>query len=677
MSTKQQLLALSAVVMTALVALIAYINTLPDAPTATIDVAPTTITVGQSATLTWSTTDATTVTLNGDPVASSGTQPVSPAEGTHVYTLVATGDGEATDDATLIVQAPPPPGGTVTTAQAGNWSATTTWVGGAVPTATDDVSVLHPVTVDQSVAIDSTLTVAATVVQANFTVTFGAGSELVFDCTAADRKWLQGTNWTQANCKIVCNGTSADHVTIRKIGPNSYWFDGGEEGTGAFGNCGGWECDYTDFKDAGHSANEWSIRSNDFGIHHRRFDHCTFDNCKTQFAVTFNWGINTSDWTYDYCKWINQPAGAVGARFVATGTTGTGEIAIRHCAVGEPADASSCITLGAQGCLIEGNYFDSCPSSTGAVWGGWTRNTIRQSANTQTLSPTISLSDTYLLADHTDPADRENGINHVGNPHFIMYVRSDGPTFDGLVFEYPHALLIDGGDGIFGQDGGSGGLGAATIKNCLVLPSMTDGVCGTNLHAMTGNDNGVKVLHNTVVGKTAILCFNERNLTGITSVAECKSNLVAGTGQGNGPPADWAVGAVDINGASVEQVDNIIGITNNYIFQPRIDDGSIPGAETGWWLRLSSPPDGTNLLDTATGPQFVDPTRNAAAWAVQKGAALPGDTKRVKLDAWRTLLMNDPTLGHSDLLPWVKAGFVTQNPALQNAGHDGQPIGAL
>ena len=37
---------------------------------------------------------------------------------------------------------------TITSAQAGKWSATSTWTGGAVPTAADDVELLHHVTVD-------------------------------------------------------------------------------------------------------------------------------------------------------------------------------------------------------------------------------------------------------------------------------------------------------------------------------------------------------------------------------------------------------------------------------------------------------------------------------------------------------------------------------------------------
>lgn len=47
----------------------------------------------------------------------------------------------------------------ITSAQNGNWSATTTWTGGVVPTDGDDVSVSHVVTVDVNVANLDSLTV--------------------------------------------------------------------------------------------------------------------------------------------------------------------------------------------------------------------------------------------------------------------------------------------------------------------------------------------------------------------------------------------------------------------------------------------------------------------------------------------------------------------------------------
>jgi hypothetical protein len=79
-------------------------------PTATISVSPTTISVGESATLTWSSTNATSCTASGAWAASeatSGTSSVSPAtSGTLDYTLSCSGaGGTASTSATLTVNA--------------------------------------------------------------------------------------------------------------------------------------------------------------------------------------------------------------------------------------------------------------------------------------------------------------------------------------------------------------------------------------------------------------------------------------------------------------------------------------------------------------------------------------------------------------------------------------------
>ena len=75
----------------------------PVAPTATFSVAPTSIASGQTATLSWSTTNATTVTINQGvgTVAASGTRSVSPTA-TTTYTLTATNSaGSVTATATV------------------------------------------------------------------------------------------------------------------------------------------------------------------------------------------------------------------------------------------------------------------------------------------------------------------------------------------------------------------------------------------------------------------------------------------------------------------------------------------------------------------------------------------------------------------------------------------------
>lgn len=82
----------------------------PSKPTAKLSVNPPSIERGQSATLEWSTTDASSVTIDGvGNVAVSGTQQVHPTQST-TYRLTATGPG-GTESATarVTVTNPPPP----------------------------------------------------------------------------------------------------------------------------------------------------------------------------------------------------------------------------------------------------------------------------------------------------------------------------------------------------------------------------------------------------------------------------------------------------------------------------------------------------------------------------------------------------------------------------------------
>jgi peptidoglycan-associated lipoprotein len=82
----------------------------PTAPTASLSANPNTLNKGDATTLTWQTTNATDVSIDGiGTVEASGTRQVTPADST-TYHLVAKGAG-GTQDATarVTVNAPPPP----------------------------------------------------------------------------------------------------------------------------------------------------------------------------------------------------------------------------------------------------------------------------------------------------------------------------------------------------------------------------------------------------------------------------------------------------------------------------------------------------------------------------------------------------------------------------------------
>jgi len=79
------------------------------APTAKITAEPAAISAGDQVTLTWKTTDATSVSIEGiGDVPTSGTRTVTPTTSTN-YRLVAKGEGGTADDtARVTVTAPPP-----------------------------------------------------------------------------------------------------------------------------------------------------------------------------------------------------------------------------------------------------------------------------------------------------------------------------------------------------------------------------------------------------------------------------------------------------------------------------------------------------------------------------------------------------------------------------------------
>jgi peptidoglycan-associated lipoprotein len=80
-------------------------------PTVTLQASPTSINKGESATLSWNSTDATQLTISPEvgAVTAQGSTKVTPADST-TYTITATGPGGSADaSARVTVNAPPPP----------------------------------------------------------------------------------------------------------------------------------------------------------------------------------------------------------------------------------------------------------------------------------------------------------------------------------------------------------------------------------------------------------------------------------------------------------------------------------------------------------------------------------------------------------------------------------------
>ncbi|HTQ61988.1 MAG TPA: peptidoglycan-associated lipoprotein Pal [Candidatus Solibacter sp.] len=83
----------------------------PAKPTVSLTASPTSINKGDSATLSWTSTDATTLTISPEvgAVTAQGSTKVSPSDST-TYTITASGPGGSADSsARITVEAPPPP----------------------------------------------------------------------------------------------------------------------------------------------------------------------------------------------------------------------------------------------------------------------------------------------------------------------------------------------------------------------------------------------------------------------------------------------------------------------------------------------------------------------------------------------------------------------------------------
>jgi len=80
-------------------------------PTVSLSANPTSITKGQSSTLSWTSTDATTLTISPEvgAVSAQGSTSVTPSDST-TYTITASGPGGSADSSVRVtVEAPPPP----------------------------------------------------------------------------------------------------------------------------------------------------------------------------------------------------------------------------------------------------------------------------------------------------------------------------------------------------------------------------------------------------------------------------------------------------------------------------------------------------------------------------------------------------------------------------------------
>ncbi|MEO8678643.1 MAG: G8 domain-containing protein, partial [Vicinamibacterales bacterium] len=190
-------------------------------PTVTLAASPTSITSGQASTLTWSTTNATTVTIDQGigAVAVSGTRSVSPLA-TTVYTVTATNSaGSATATATVSVAATiPVPTATFTaspTSIVAGGSSTLTWATTNAATVSINQTI-GVVTASGTRSVSPTATTTYTLTATNATGSTTATATVTVTATTSphnkdransyDDAWQDGTTGWVANAKAILAG---------------------------------------------------------------------------------------------------------------------------------------------------------------------------------------------------------------------------------------------------------------------------------------------------------------------------------------------------------------------------------------------------------------------------------------------------------------------------------------
>lgn len=532
----------------------------------------------------------------------------------------------------------------------GNWSDGATWLGGAAPTATDDViiSAGTAVTLDVDFTSNAILTLAGTLtiasgialrtgtVAGNLQGQFSfAGGTLNGEGTwyarfgsvssSANSMWsyisgavnlnyestsaLNGTvNWNLERVAISTTGTKLLQISVRGTGPTSAF---------TATNCTFTATSATDQITIGTRGG--SVQTQDFV-----FTNCDFRGFYRVILTTASSGTDNGKLKkFEGCTFYGQPAANMELRFTATGNY----------------QISNCVLANAR----------------------------------LTLSQAYDISNTYIANDLAVSANTVYGVSNLS-----ALVRESVLHLPDRASRNNHAVTAWNVHNCFIEGWGTGG------PNAVLRPSSGEGKCtwignvligeGQAFANTIGLPTDLEITNNTVAqpGTQLMEMFmqetNPQNI--LSSPWKMRNNIQACTAA---EPLDmgWALTA----GAVATEVH----IDSDYNARWNV---------TGELYRgyIVNDNAGTNNIE-GQNPQFVDPARECLTW-FRNTLANPEATY---LDGWDYLLRNNgydtstqiqnPDLvtseGPAEMFTWLMAGFVPQNAVYATAGEGGWYIGAL
>jgi len=551
-----------------------------------------------------------------------------------------------------------------TSAANGNWGDTGTWTGGVVPGDGDTVIISHNVTLTGNVtvgaggatgstaAIDFGAVTGKTLAIGSFrlickgdikgtasyngtnTITGGAGGRLTFLPPSGQQYGFIGV--AASGLEVNLTGSVGSLFTIDTDLTSSGLASVTDAST-AFNKYIAFNLDYVQVTDCG-TASAFGIDSRVIGSHNQSIKHTTFTHasCRMQGVA----GNSTGAFTFEdniASSSVNVISGVTRA-FEFDFFSGMAASSIARNSLDGEVFFADFIA----GVVCSGNYLaGGCGFSNTSTW----------SSKTNFVNNVVLASETNMSGPHTGNYFYNEASD---NPHFIFGGRNSAANLvENAIFEAIGniGVVTDSGDCVLLLNFD------AAIRGCISLP--TYGYSGAHRGAgkiitMSGTYTGKATLeHNTCFHGAA---YSETGDNAAGDLVSFKSNLIWYDSAG-----EWKIGRV---GTGPTDLGDPADIDYNAGWNTSATQN---GYEGDW-----SVTPGANDVSLSADP-FFDKTRCLATWAAMKGQATTAAAAKALLAANPALI----TEADTGLLAWVRAGFRVTAPTLENAGHDGETIGAM
>jgi hypothetical protein len=260
---------------------------------------------------------------------------------------------------------------------------------------------------------------------------------------------------------------------------------------------------------------------------------------------------------------------------------------------------------------------------------------------------------------YTSPDDVEN-------PHFTSF-RGEitAVLYDGGVAER-FGAYTSGGDDDVGDlvlPGHPATTQTVTVRNMLVLPDR-GGECSAILVSLAGGP-GIEVTAENCTSKRYLIAVNEGEASGAGYVADIANCIIWNDGSA-------AVGDVCHN-VMADPADDIVTDAHN---------NGVNGITTPYRGPASMYAATPGTGDITGDPDFLDRTRDCAAYAVEFFGATGTEAQQQQafLDALAEKWDSTSEFYQwsiSDIIEWIKQGFIPQNPDYRTASDTGGIIGAV